>query len=530
MKQRRKPCFVLLAAWILLGSCVSVSASGTYYDNKIFLDPQSGKGAWQLSASESPGEAGQTEQPPNLAEPVNPQEPEAIKGTHIKYRVLQKDKWTKYYKKGSTASKAETAASITNLDVVVASEYAGTVKFRTYTEKGWSKYASTKDTAPTKGKIQAVAMKLTGELSKHYDIYYKVHVTDGYWMDWTLNGHTAGSKDLNQRINAIKVRLVKKDGKAPGDTEQPYITAPDITYNMAFSKQKLAADDKKLGQVCGSQKNKTMITGIKMKISQRLLPGDIQYRVAREKSKYGSWTTSGKLAGSENSAKHISRIQIRLTGQLAKAYDIYYRVQIKNYGWLGWTKNGKSAGSTGLGLGITAYQVKLVKKQSDKVLDTENSYLIADEQEYVIKVNKKMNCATVYLHNKPIKAFVCSTGEVTPIGTFHTIERYRWHQLIHEVWGQYCTRIVGHILFHSVPYHERNNKTLFTGAYRKLGKTASAGCIRLTCIDAKWIYDNCKLKTKVIIYNSSNPGPLGKPKAPYLPRGQTWDPTDPAFS
>ena len=48
----------------------------------------------------------------------------------------------------------------------------------------------------------------------------------------------------------------------------------------------------------------------------------------------------------------------------------------------------------------------------------------------------------------------------------------------------------------------------------------------------QWIYDNCKLGTKVEFYSSSNPGPLGKPtarkisSAPSNVRG--WDPTDPA--
>ena len=44
---------------------------------------------------------------------------------------------------------------------------------------------------------------------------------------------------------------------------------------------------------------------------------------------------------------------------------------------------------------------------------------------------------------------------------------------------------------------------------------------------AKWIYDNCPLNTKVTIYDSSNPGPLGKPATIKIPAGQNWDPTDP---
>lgn len=61
--------------------------------------------------------------------------------------------------------------------------------------------------------------------------------------------------------------------------------------------------------------------------------------------------------------------------------------------------------------------------------------------------------------------------------------------------------------------------------YNQLGTTCSHGCVRLTCGDAKWIYDNCTLGTRVDILWGSDP--LSKPSAQKLPLNQTWDPTDP---
>ena len=513
MKKRKfvtyKIYFLLLAVLIFAMPFVSVYAEGIYYN---------GEQPSTVSIEEN-FTSEDTDEELKLA------------ATTLSYRVKQDGKWTAYKKKGSTAAKVETAVSITNLDVAISSDFTGTVRFRSYTKSGWSAYTTTQNTSVTKGELQAVSMKLTGELAEQYDIYYRIHMTDGEWLDWASNGGKAGSTDLNQRMNAIDIKLVVKGQNAPGSTEKPYVTQPDIAYRAVMAGEQLSdSADKAWGKTAGSKQNKTAITGIAMQLSHMQIPGGIEYRVAAVGGKFGSWVSEGNLAGREKSNKGLSRIQIRLKGQFSKAYDIYYRVKIKRYGWLGWAKNGKTAGSKGLGLPITAYQVKLVEKGTKCSLNTNDAYLISDKQEYVIKVNKKMNCVTVYLHDKPIKAFVCSTGEITPVGTFYTKARYRWRPLVHEVWGQYCTRIVGRILFHSVPYHERNNKTLCTGDYRKLGKTASAGCVRLTCKDAKWIYDNCKLKTKVVIYNSNNPGPLGKPEAPYLPAGQKWDPTDPAFS
>ena len=72
-----------------------------------------------------------------------------------------------------------------------------------------------------------------------------------------------------------------------------------------------------------------------------------------------------------------------------------------------------------------------------------------------------------------------------------------------------------------------SNQTLSVSAYNKLGRPASHGCVRVTAGDAKWIYDNCKLKTKVVIYSKSGYEPLKKPVAYKLPSWHKWDPTDP---
>ena len=72
-------------------------------------------------------------------------------------------------------------------------------------------------------------------------------------------------------------------------------------------------------------------------------------------------------------------------------------------------------------------------------------------------------------------------------------------------------------------------RTLIPSSYNNLGKRVSHGCVRLQVIDAKWIFDNCPRGTKITIYNSSDPGPLGKPALQKIPGSQTWDPTDPAI-
>lgn len=185
-------------------------------------------------------------------------------------------------------------------------------------------------------------------------------------------------------------------------------------------------------------------------------------------------------------------------------------------------------------------EIEEAKKKEEKNKENKKKTEIASTPKYYIKVNYKAQVVTVYTkdskgkYTKPVKAMVCSTGTYTPTsGVYKTPNRFRWLGMIGDVYAQYCTQIVGDILFHSVPYAVKgDNSSLFYKKYDQLGTKCSLGCIRLTCADAKWIYDNCKLGTQVEFYSSSNPGPLGKPSArkisnaPSYVRG--WDPTDPA--
>ncbi len=156
-------------------------------------------------------------------------------------------------------------------------------------------------------------------------------------------------------------------------------------------------------------------------------------------------------------------------------------------------------------------------------------------KKYVIKVNRKANVVTVYKKDSktgeytvPVRADYCSCGGAdTPLGTFYTTSQYRWGTLIQHMYGQYCTRIVKDILFHSVPYNKKYDpSTLVPGEYNKLGKTASHGCVRLNVDAAKWIFDNCDSGTRCIIYEDADPGPMTPNKVMKIADDCGWDPTD----
>ena len=159
--------------------------------------------------------------------------------------------------------------------------------------------------------------------------------------------------------------------------------------------------------------------------------------------------------------------------------------------------------------------------------------------EYKIMVNRAANCVTVYTKNTegefsvPVKAFVCSggrEGHETPLGNFKTSDYYTWRQMIDGSYGQYAVRFYKGIMFHSVPYYTKNAGDMEWEQFNLLGEAASLGCVRLTCADAKWIYENCKAGTEVVVYDDKeNPGPLGKPAEVKLTTEnplKKWDPTD----
>lgn len=188
----------------------------------------------------------------------------------------------------------------------------------------------------------------------------------------------------------------------------------------------------------------------------------------------------------------------------------------------------------------TAYKdFELIVKEKKIVTNTSNA-------KYYVKINKTLNVVMVYSQddNKEftnlVKTFVCSAGNDTPVGTFTTTDKAETLYLYGGVWGHYTVRIYKGIWFHSVPYFTKpsvdsdNNKhwdNLEYEEYNKLGTLASAGCIRLSTKDAKWIYDNLGWKTPVEIYESDTlPEGVTKPTAIKIDvnsENRGWDPTDP---
>lgn len=142
----------------------------------------------------------------------------------------------------------------------------------------------------------------------------------------------------------------------------------------------------------------------------------------------------------------------------------------------------------------------------------------------------------VYRGSTAVKAFACSTsrtdliaaGRGTPTGTFSIKDKLYWHELMGPSWGQYCSHITSDILFHSVPnLRYRDPYSLETWEYNKLGSPASAGCIRLSVMHAKWLFDNVPIGTPVTISDHvTKPTGVVIEQPPKQSSSKSYDPTD----
>lgn len=437
--------------------------------------------------------------------------------------------------------------------------YPGHIYYSTHVQDyGWLSNIGDGKTSGTSGqskRVEAIKIKLTGEISNYYDVYYRVHAQDLGWMSWTCNDSKAGTEGLELRVEAIQICLVEKGGNAPGDISRPFVEQGKVEYSSHVQNigwQNYVNN----GNTSGTVGQGLRLEALKIRLGDNSYEGNIEYSTHVQDYGWMNYSSNDSISGTIGQSKRIEAIKIRLTGEISNYYDVFYRVQCQDFGWLGWTCNDRIAGTTGGGYRIESIQIKLYPKNITnpgishlscitfedkngfKVCKDANGTLYEDAQgllgmksSYVLRVNKSTNVVTVLAangtgdYNIAYKRFICSTGNNTPYGTYYTPVKYRWRYLVGPSYGQYSTRIVGGILFHSVPYSKQNPYTLQASEFNKLGTTCSHGCVRLMCRDAKWIYDNCSLGTRVDIVSGADP--LSKPSAPKIPANQRWDPTDP---
>lgn len=228
---------------------------------------------------------------------------------------------------------------------------------------GWQDYVKEGEVSGTTGQsksVQAIQIRLTGEMANRYDVYYRAHVQDKGWLGWACNDQVAGTTGFGLRLEAYQVVLVEKGSPAPGDTSQPSIQK---TFSIKAHVSNLGWQEPVYeGMTAGTTGRNLAVEALAISKPELGYSGNIEYRAHVQNIGWQKWVKNGKLAGTTGKSLSIEAVEIKLTGDLAKHYDVVYRAHVQGKGWLDWVKSGECAGTTGEALHMEAIEVKLVDK------------------------------------------------------------------------------------------------------------------------------------------------------------------------
>lgn len=360
-----------------------------------------------------------------------------------------------------------------------------------------SVHVSTNYVYTSTGEVTAFSMALN-----NYDgiggISYRAYTNSGGFLWWYHDTGLTGVPGEGNYVEAVQLELT-------GDAARDY----DVYYSVTSSKQgKLGYAMN--GQIAGTTDIGEIITDIEVVLVPKGGAGPVSTA-----TRYVSALT-GRLNLVENGSTLVNEDGTPANGWVSNDHARYYFVN---------------------GIALTGWQyLDGLKFYFDSYgrLAQDVEPLIGKQGSYLLKVNKTLNCLTVYAKDGdkgyiiPVKAMLTSVGDDTPIGTFKTPEKYRWRLMVNDTYTQYATRITQGFLLHSITYDVPDINRLMTVGYNGLGVTRSLGCVRLTCENAKWIYDNCSLGTSIQIYEDPNvASPFDVPDLIPLSFEQTWDPSDP---
>ena len=232
---------------------------------------------------------------------------------------------------------------------------------------GWQPAVGNGGTAGTTGQsraVEALRVRLSGELSARYTVWYRVHSAEFGWLGWACDGADAGSAGYGRAVQAVQVAVLPKGDPAPGDTSTPFVDRssepPSVSYraHVAGIGWQGAVSD---GAVAGTTGQGRALEALSGSVSW-YGHGSSSLEVRAHVSNVGwqGWTSG--TAGTTGRSLAVEALQFRLSGEAASSCDVWYRVHCSDYGWLGWAKDGASAGTVGLSKAVQAVQVVLVPK------------------------------------------------------------------------------------------------------------------------------------------------------------------------
>lgn len=507
--------------------------------------PEAAEGAEQPT---EPAEGEGTEQPAEPQEPATPPVVVSDPAQAVPYLSLSASAVQGTWKNASKQPVAPQAAqtisfSKNNLQALKASvtlegqelaegvEYSTSITYGVCVNGTWLD-ARDGEAAGAGADVQAVRFSLDENCTaaQYYSLRYRVKARGCDWLGWAQDGQSAGTYSSNWKLSDIELKLVARDAEPESSSITPYLAKTSVS---ATYKLKNAAGSVKSASALGStagKDSKSASNAIRIAASSTStdVPGSINYRVYQKGKGWSATAKQGAYAGSSSTKAFVTGIKMNRTKGLGSFYDIYYRVYLKGYGWMGWARNGALAGTTSFtDFPLTAYQVKLVAKGAAapgktanassgkdgvlkepaiakrmqaraKNMSSNTKYLLLTDTTYcrtAVFTGSKGNWTLKYLW----KAGVGAWGSETPKGTYTTSSHVPVFgaEKGYNCWYGTCFDENREILFHSEVYNIGSKTQMQSGG---LGTHVSHGCVRLALKNAKWIYDNVPLGTKVLVF------------------------------
>ncbi|EHU5025789.1 C39 family peptidase [Enterococcus faecalis] len=221
---------------------------------------------------------------------------------------------------------------------------------------------------------------------------------------------TSSTSDSTTEVSTSEVTTVNDTENSSDDTETTLETSqsnedtpvapakaeekvPDINYQTHIQDIGWQGVVKN-GEISGTSRRSLRLEGIKMNISNSDLAGSVEYRTHVQEIGWQGYVKDNQLSGTSGKSLRLEAIQIRLTGEIANAYDVYYRVHIEDKGWLNWAKNSESAGSQSAAKRLEAIQIKLVKKGEAAPEGSGKAFLIGNEAKRPDEIKPTVNYQT----------------------------------------------------------------------------------------------------------------------------------------
>ena len=75
----------------------------------------------------------------------------------------------------------------------------------------------------TNKRIESIQIRLCGELTKYYSIYYRSKVEGFGWLGWAKDGEISGTTKIGYRLEGLEIRVLPKSAPAPGSSARHHI-------------------------------------------------------------------------------------------------------------------------------------------------------------------------------------------------------------------------------------------------------------------------------------------------------------------